>query len=209
MPHIRLWFSPGACSLAPHVALREAGIDFEPIEVTFESVSSEFVKLNPKKRIPVLAIDDEIITEIPAIMTAISQQKPDSNLLGRNDLEIVRTYEWMNWLSGTLHGQCFGTLYRPARFTSKPELHKDLQEHAIVTIKECFDSIEHQLSDIHAVGQGFTVVDAYLLVFWRWGNKTQGIDMTDYPRYSALASAVLDRASAKTVMDVERLSSRI
>lgn len=169
----------------------------------------EFRSINPKMRIPVLGIDDEIITELPAILTAISKLTPHLGLLGLNDMETVRVYEWMNWLSGTLHGQAFGALWRPQRFTSDPNLYSSLQRHAGGTIRGCFDDIEGRLSGIHSVGNAFTVVDAYLLVFWRWGKRI-GIDMEgNYPKYSALASAVLRRDSTKAAIEAELVASKI
>jgi glutathione S-transferase len=169
----------------------------------------EFRSINPKMRIPVLGIDDEIITELPAILTAISKLTPQLGLLGLNDMETVRVYEWMNWLSGTLHGQAFGALWRPQRFTSDPNLYSSLQKHAGGTIRGCFDDIEGRLSGIHSVGNAFTVVDAYLLVFWRWGKRI-GTDMEgNYPKYSALASAVLRRDSTKAAIQAELVASKI
>ena len=172
-------------------------------------LQEEFRSINPKMRIPVLGIDNEIITELPAILTAISKLAPQLNILGSNDMETVRAYEWLNWLSGTLHGQAFGALWRPQRFTDEPELYDSLKKRAVVTIRECFSDIEGKLSAAHSVGNSFTVVDAFLLVFWRWG-KSIGIGMEEsYPKYSALASAVLDRDSTKAAMETERIASKI
>jgi glutathione S-transferase len=160
-------------------------------------------------RIPVLGMDDEIITELPAIMTAISQLAPQFDMLGSNDMEIVRSYEWLNWLSGTLHGQAFGAFWRPQRFTDNPELHNSLKMHALVTIQDCFSDIEGKVTGTHSVGNSFTAVDAFLLVFWLWGKKI-GIDMEkNYSRYSNLASAVLNRESTKAAMEAERVASKM
>jgi glutathione S-transferase len=159
-------------------------------------------------RVPVLAVGDEIITELPAILTAISQLAPQVQLLGSNGMETVRAYEWLNWLSGTLHGQAFGALWRPQRFTSDPKLFEDLKQHASITIRECFNHIESQISSVYSVGTAFTAVDAFLLVFWRWGTLV-GIDMKNYPKYSALASAVLSRSSTQAALEAERAVSKI
>jgi glutathione S-transferase len=159
-------------------------------------------------RVPVLAIDEEIVTELPAILTAISLLAPQFNILGSNDMEIVRAYEWLNWLSGTLHGQAFGCLWRPHRFTGETQLHSSLKNHALVRIQECFGDIESKLLGAYSVGSSFTGVDAFLLVFWLWGKKIQ-IDMEgSYPRYSTLAFAVLNRDSTKAAMEAERIASK-
>jgi glutathione S-transferase len=198
-------------------ALREAALEFEAITIKIgindgieESlVLEKFRSINPKLRVPVLAIDENIITEAPAILTAVSKLVPHLNLLGSNDMETIRAYEWMNWLSGTLHGQGFGALWRPQRYTSDKDLYSNLQKHADVNIRDCYAEIEGRLSGVHSVGNAFTVVDAYLLVFWRWG-KNIGIDMgSEYPKYSALASAVLGRDSTKAAMEAEGIASKI
>ncbi|HWK66777.1 MAG TPA: hypothetical protein VNS34_17770 [Rhizobiaceae bacterium] len=111
MSEIKLWFSPGACSLAPHILLREIEAPFEAVKTSIPDgahLTEEFTQLNPKNRVPVLLLDGEVITELPAIATAISNLAPKRSLMGRTDLDMVRVYEWMNWLSGTVHGQGFG-----------------------------------------------------------------------------------------------------
>jgi len=97
--------------LAPHVLLHELGLRYTACETlvrTGATQSAEFARINPKKRVPVLSLDGEIITEVPAIATAIAGLAPERHLMGRTALEQARVYEWMNWLSGTLHGQGFG-----------------------------------------------------------------------------------------------------
>lgn len=108
MPEIRFWYAPGGCSLAPHILLHEVGAPLEAVETSLAKgahLTDEFARINPKKRVPVLSLDGEVITEIPAIATAISDLFPEQFLMGRTSLGHARVYEWMNWLSGTLHGQ--------------------------------------------------------------------------------------------------------
>jgi glutathione S-transferase len=123
MPQTKLYFAPGTCSLAPHILLREAGVEFEAIanSVTLKTVTfaEGFELLNPKMRVPVLVLDGVVITELPAIVTAIAQLVPNMRLMGKGQLETVRVYEWMNWLSGTLHGQAFGAFDFLATVISK------------------------------------------------------------------------------------------
>src|SRR5687767_6853213 len=120
MSTIRFWYSPGACSFAPHILLNEIGARFEPIKVPIADgahLTPDFARINPKQRLPVLALDDEVITELPAIATAISGLAPERRLMGASRLDSARVYEWMNWLSGTVHAQGFGAIWRPHRFT--------------------------------------------------------------------------------------------
>jgi glutathione S-transferase len=107
-PQIKLYYSPGACSMAAHLLLEDSGLAYESIPILRDDVAgkAEYTKnVNPKGQVPALWIDGEIITEAPAIITAISQLVPDKHYTGKTPLQIVRFYEWLNYLSGTIHGK--------------------------------------------------------------------------------------------------------
>lgn len=205
-PKIELFLSSGACSFAPHIILQESGL---PFTTTVISLRNGFPKdklhLNPKGLVPILFLDDENITEVPAILTAISQLVPSKQLLGRTNLEVVRTYEWLNWLSGKVHGQAFGGLFRPERFIESVDAHTDIKKKARVTTRECFVVIDAKLSGKKwAVGEEFTAVDAYLLVFYRWGVSVAKFDMEkDFPNYARLMKEVAKRESVLKAADAE------
>ncbi|KAL5346224.1 hypothetical protein V496_05451 [Pseudogymnoascus sp. VKM F-4515 (FW-2607)] len=210
MAPIKLWYSSGACSLAPHILLNETGIEFEPVKLDVHAgYPEEFRHINPKMRVPVLLIDSETITENPAIMTAISQLVPDKHLLGKTNLEVVRAYEWMNWLSGVLHGQAFGGLFRSARYSDDPTTYASIKAKALLTVQECFTTIDQDLSSGYAVGSSFTAVDAYLYVFYRWGTSV-GIDMKGkYPKYTNLVVNLVKRQSVQDALKVEGIESHV
>ncbi|PTB35746.1 uncharacterized protein TrAFT101_010592 [Trichoderma asperellum] len=146
---------------------------------------------------------------MPAILTAISALNPDCQLLGQNTTEIVRPYEWLNYLSGTFHGQGFGGLWRPERFVSDESLYPAVQEKARQTIKDCCAFVDGKLRDAkstNSVGNSFKGVDAFLLVFYLWGIRFN-IDMdTVYPLYAALAHRLLQRES---VIDARKVHVRM
>jgi glutathione S-transferase len=197
---IKFYYSPGSCSFAVHILLFEAKVAFEPMRIEMGNFPQEFLALNPKGRVPVIILkddneNDQVITEAPAILTAVSLQVPERKFLGSNNLENVRVYEWMNWLSGTLHGQAFGGLWRPDRFLNDhtEEDARRLRERAVETILSCYETIERKLnisftatSSPFAVGNALTVVDTYLAVFYRWGVRNLKLDMTRYQKYTAL-----------------------
>jgi glutathione S-transferase len=202
---IKLYMAPGACSLAPHILLYEVAASFTLVRLSVRTgFPADFAKINPKMRVPVLDLDGEIITEVPAILTAIAQLAPDRKLLGRRDLDAVRAYEWMNWLSGTLHGQGFGGLWRPQRFVDENQgLYKKIREKGRRTVEECFEGLEGRLKGEHAVGEEFSVVDVYLYVFWRWGCEI-GVNMVGrFPRFAALARRVSEREAAREALREE------
>lgn len=187
MHNIKFWFSRGSCSLATHTLLHESGLPFTPVETSVqkqETQSASFARINPKRRVPVLSFDDAVITETPAIALAISQWVPEKCLMGVSELDKVRVLEWMCWLSGEVHGQAFGGLFRPQRFTDDPALHESIQTKARLRVADAFKTIESKLGNAFAVGESLTVVDPYLLVFFNWGNEI-GFEMKDeYPTYA-------------------------
>lgn len=209
MPEIKLWYSPGACSLAPHICLRQAGVDFDLIKQKLASdgpsLPEEFRAINPKMQVPVLAIDGETITENPAIMTAIANLAPAKQLLGRTPMETVRVYELLAWLSSAVHSRGYGGLWRPQRFSDDPQVFDILKRKARLFIEECYDQVESQLVGIHAIGDSFTVADAYLFVFWRWGKRIDLNMEKKYPKFTKLASAVLKLKSTRAAMTAEEL----
>ncbi len=209
MPELRFWYAPGGCSLAPHILLHEIGAPFEAVQVSLANgahLTDEFARINPKQRVPVLSLDGEVITEVPAIATAISNLSPEQTLMGRTPLDRARVYEWMNWLSGTLHGQGFGGFWRPQRFSDDPNVFESIRVKGRKTISECFDLIETRLSGQHSTGDAFSAVDPFLFVFYRWGNGI-GIDMPEvYPKYTALAQALVQRKSASSALAAEGIN---
>lgn len=212
MSNIKYYYAPGACSLAPHILLRETGVDFEAIRVANLRVSpipEDFRRINPKMRVPVISIGDETITEAPAIITMVASLAPEKNLLGRTPLETVRVYEWMNWLSGTVHSLAFKPIFKPILFTADPAAYEGIKTKARETIKECFELIEGKLEGVYAVGGAYTAVDAYLLVFYRWGNVI-GVNMkVEYPKYTELIANLVQRAAVKTTLEVEEIESSL
>lgn len=195
MGEITLYYSPGACSLAPHILLQESGLEFSIHKEKTGQFTPALYALNPKGKIPVLALDNNtIITENPAIMNAISNLVPEKNLFGKTPFETVRVYEWLTWLSGTLHGQGFGLLFRFRRYIDDETQFEGLKQRGMAIVTDCFQIIERKLGDTgnakFAVGGEFTAVDAYLFVFHRWALGC-GIDMRGlYPRYTALYETV-------------------
>jgi len=198
-PKPTLYHWPGSSTLVSHIALIETKLPFTLTNAPDPS-SPYLLTLNPKGRVPILALDSStIITESPAVLTAIAHLAPEKNLLGRTPLETVRVYEWLNYLSGTVHGQAFGALWRPARFSDDVRIYEALKVGAFVTIRGCYRFIEDRLSGsgtAYAVGDDMTVVDPFLLVFYRWGLQELSWDMAkEYPAYAALISLVIKRES--------------
>lgn len=213
MSQVKFFFATGACSLCPHILLHEVGTDFEPIIVkrngTEVHFSDDFHRINLKMRVPVISINNQVITELPAVATAISSLAPEKYLMGRTPMETAKVYEWMNYLSGTLHAGGFGHLWRPERWTTStdPASLDVVKAKALETILEAYQYIEGRLNGVHAVGDYFTAVDPFLYVFYRWG-WIIGRDMLAYPKYSALVRNLETRSAVRVTLAKEELASQ-
>jgi glutathione S-transferase len=205
---LKLYYSPGACSLAPHIVLEEQGAPYQLELVSIaegKTRTPEYLAINPKGRVPVLMTEEgETLTEVPAICWYLSQQSSHPLLFPHDKLAGARALEWCNWLSGTVHAMAFGQIWRPQRFLSDEKLYPDLQAKGRADVLDHYASIERRLgSRDWAMGNAYTFVDAYLLVFFRWGNRI-GLDMrADYPGWTRHAERVAARAPVQRALQHE------
>jgi glutathione S-transferase len=206
---MRLFHSPGACSLAPHIVLEELGAPYtlELVSVAEgRTQSPDYLRINPKGRVPALAVGDELLTEAPAILLYLAMQAGGA-LYPADPMQQARALEWFNWLSGTLHTFAFGQLWRAQRFTAEPSQVDGVIAKGRENIAETFAMIEQKLAGrTWAVGDAYSVVDPYLLVFFRWGNRI-GTDMqAQYPAWTAHARRVLERPAVQRALEQEGIS---
>jgi glutathione S-transferase len=210
-PTYRLFHSPGACSLAPHIVLEELGVPYEPVRVVIaEGANSkpEYLSVNPRGRVPALWISDEagerVLTEAMAILVYLAQRHPQPALLPADPEGFVRALEWMGWLGSTMHQAGVRTVFRPERFTIDASGAPAIAAKGREAIRSGFADIEQRLAGRDsALEGGFSVVDPYLLVFYRWGNRC-GLSMrTDFPEYARLMDTVRARPAVKRVVERE------
>lgn len=217
-PRVEFYYAPGACSLAPHILLQLSSLQYEAIPFRpipeGHPLPDSFKLVNPKQRVPVITLSfpgensdkKEVITETPAVMTAISQLVPSLHLMERTDIEKVKVLEWMNYLSGTLHGQGFGMMFRPGRFSSDTSAHGGIMKRGKEMVEESFGFIEGRLrAGKWAMGDSVSGVDAYLLVFWRWGVQVGWKMGVKWPNYTGLVKKVADLDAMKATLEVEGL----
>jgi len=200
---MKLYYSPGACSLSPHIVAREAGIPIQLQKVNTKDKSMEgggdFWQVNPRGYVPVLELDNgERLTEGPAIVQYLADQKPDSGLAPKpGSLERYRLQEWLNFLTSEVHKQ-FSPLFKP----NTPEDYKPIAKQNIATR---FDWLDKQLAGKdYLLGKQFTVADAYLFVLTNWTKPTQ-IDLAKWPNIQAFNKRVAARAKVKEAMQFEGL----
>jgi glutathione S-transferase len=212
---LKLFYSPGACSLAPHIALEEAGAAFTPVLVDFKSTeqrSPAYLRINPKGRVPALSLGDWTVTENPAILQFVAQSYPDAKLWPTDLRSQAKCLEWMAWLSSGIH-VTYAHVRRAERYaTSEPAL-ADVRATGLTATRAIWGDVETRLAALAAAGpwvagQQFTVVDGYLFVFWTWGRGQHlGFDMAkDFPAWTAHAKRMLARPAVQRVLQREGLA---
>lgn len=210
-PVYKLFHSPGACSLAPHIVLEELGVPYEPVRVVIaEGANSkpEYLSVNPRGRVPALWIRDEagerVLTEAMAIMVYLAQRHPQPALLPSDPEGFVRALEWMGWLGSTMHQAGVRTVFRPERFTTDPASAPAIAAKGREAVRTGYADIERRLAGrSYAMNETFSAVDAYLLVFYRWGNRC-GLSMrSDFPEYARVMDTVRARPAVARVVERE------
>jgi glutathione S-transferase len=200
---MKLYYSPGACSLSPHIVLLEAGLPFTVEKTDLKTKKTEkgvdFLTVNPKGAVPTLVLDDgSVLTEGAAIVQYIADQKPDSGLAPRaGTLERYRLMEILNYLAAEVH-KSFGPLFNPA---TTP----DAKHAALDVVGKKFDWLSGHLgTKKFLLGDNFTVADAYLFTLLSWCNHV-GIELGKWPVLAAYEARVGHRPKVQEALKAEGL----
>ena len=200
---MKLYYSPGACSLSPHIALREAGLAFEPVLASTKSHQlpdgTDYYGINPLGYVPMLELDDGTrLREGPAIVQYIADQVPTKNLAPANGtLPRYRLQEWLTFIGTEIH-KTFSPLFNPAM----PEEAKKLSREKLATR---FAWIDGELKNKqYLMGDNFSVADGYLFTVSNWAKHTN-IDLAPYPNLIAYRDRVAARPAVQEAMKAEGL----
>ena len=200
---MKLYFSPGACSLSPHIALREAGLDFELEQVDLRAKQTksgaDFRKVNPKGMVPVLQLDSgDTLTEGPAIVQYVGDQNPASGIVPAcGTIERYHLMEWLNFVTSELHKN-FTPLFKP----TTPDEYKT---QARATLAERYAYLNEKLaSKSYLMGERFTVADAYAFTVTNW-TRLQKIDLAPWPNIVAFMERVRARPKVQEALKAEGL----
>lgn len=201
---MKLYYVPGACSLSPHISLREAGADFaiEKIDISTHRTESgeDFRAINPKARVPALVLEDgEVVTEGAAIVQYIADRFPAAGLAPDNGtLARTRLQEHLNFIASELH-KSFAPLFNPTASDEAKTTAKTL-------VADKLDHVENLLSDSRAylLGSQFSVADAYLFTVTNWTEPT-GIGLDRWPHLAAYAKRIGERPAVQAAMQAEGL----
>ena len=200
-----LYYSSGACSLVTHVALEEAGVKFAASRVAIaqgEHQRPDYLKVNPHARVPALEVSGQIITESIAILNFLALHfHADGSVPLEDPLVAARCNELLAWCASTVHIG-FAQLWRPERFTADPTAYPAIQQGGHAALAGFFAEIEGLAGDGWTVGDRFTAVNSYFLVFFRWGGRI-GADMSAFPRWAGLARRVAERPAVLRALATE------
>ena len=200
---MKLYYMPGACSLAPHIALREVGADFSIEKLNHADKTTEsgenFLEINPKGYVPALKLDDgQVLTEVAVVLQYISDHHPAAGLLPQRDtFERYRALEWLNYTATELH-KSFSPLFTPGT----PD---ETQQAAVEKLKTRFAPVNDRLADHEFVfGNTFSAIDAYVMVVASWHGFAK-VSMDPYPNVAAYVQRLMQRPAVAEAMKAEGL----
>lgn len=199
---MKLYFSPGACSLAPHIVLHEAGIAHEAVVAPTKTHKlpdgSDYYGVNPLGYVPLLELDDGArLREAAVIVQYIADLAPQKNLIpAAGTMARYRVLEWLNFIATELH-KGFGPLFNPAT----PE---DFKKAATLKLKSRLSWVDMQLEGREFLaGDHFGVADAYLFTVLGWAQRME-VDLSALEHINAFYSRVLSRAGVKAALAMEQ-----
>ncbi len=200
---MKLYYAPGACSLAPHIVAREAGIPLtlEKVDLRARTTASgrAFAEINPKGYVPAIEVrDGEVMTEVSALIQYLADQAPQAGLMPAvGTAERYQVLEWIGFVSTEIH-KGFGPLWNPA----SPE---EVKRAAKDKLFQRFAYIDQRLAgQSYLTGERFTVADAYLFTVTNWTNF-HGLSLTEYPNLAAFMSRVAARPKVQEALEAEGL----
>lgn len=198
---MKLYFSPGACSLAPHIVLREAGADVTLVKVDIArhltAHGEDYHGINPKGQVPLLELDDgQRLSEGPVIAQYVADRARHPTLMPpAGTIARYRVQEWQNFITSELH-KGFTTLFNPA-------LDAAAKRTLSAVLRRKFEWVDSQLADsAFLTGDGFTAADAYLFTVARWSGFV-ALDLSDLRHLQRFLATVADRPAVRQALQAE------
>ena len=200
---MKLYYSPGACSLSPHIALLEAGLPYDLVKVDLRAKKLEngddYLKVNPKGQVPALSLDNgELLTEGPVIVQMIADKAAGKNLApARDSAERYKLQEWLNFITTELHKN-FGPMFSPVLADDAKAFFKD-------RVMAKFKYIDGALAGRdYLMGKHFTVADGYLFTMLSWADRMK-FDLSAMPNLVAYKALVAARPKVQEALTKEGL----
>jgi glutathione S-transferase len=201
---MRLFYSPGACSLSPHIVLNELGLPFQAEKMDGKTHRTaggvDFYSINPKGQVPALQLDDgQVLTEGAVIVQYLADRKPEAKLAPpAGTMERYRLQEWLNFIATELH-KTMSPLFNPALTEEMKKMFKD-------RVSSRLDFVAKRLEkQPYLMGDAFSVPDAYLFTVLRWTQRFE-MDLGRWPAINAFAERMQGRPAVKAAMQTEGLT---
>jgi glutathione S-transferase len=200
---MKLYYAPGACSLAPHIVLREAGgkFDIERVDIPNKKTETgaDYWAINPKGYVPALQLDNgTVLTEVAVILQYIADQNPAAKLAPvYGSMERYHLMEWLNFIATEVHKQ-IGALFNP-------KMTPEMKQVQLAIIERRMNALDKMLAGKqYLMGDAFSVADAYLVNMMLWAKK-HNIDIAQWPNVAAVNARVGARAKVIEAMTAEGL----
>ncbi len=201
---MKLYYAPGACSMAPHITLREAGykFDLERVDLAKKQTASgeDYMRINPKGYVPALGLDDgQILTEVAVILQYLADRKPESGLAPKaGTMDRYRLMEWLNFIAAEIH-KSLGALFNP-------KITPEWKENQIGLFGRRCDFLARKLDgDQYLMGEKFSVADAYLFTILNWTHFLH-VDTSKWPTLKDYQARVAARPAVVETMKAEGLT---
>ena len=201
---MKLYFSPGACSLSPHIVLREAGAKFDLEQVDLREKKTkkgeDYWQINPKGQVPLLELDDGLrLSEGPAIVQYVADKNPSAGLVPvAGTIERYQVQGWLTHIGTELH-KTFGPMFRP----TTPDAYKAISKENLAAKYKNID--KHLAGRQYLTGDRFGVADAYLFTVTRWSPRVE-LDLSPFPNVGAFMERVAARPKVKEALAEEGLA---
>lgn len=201
---MKLFYMPGACSLAPHIVANEVGIDLELVKVDGKTKTTEtqqdFLATNPNGYVPALVLGDgELMTESSVLVQYLADQKPESGLMPKpGDMARYRVQQWLAFVATELH-KVFGAFFKPNTPEATKEINRELLAKRLAFVDGKLDG------RAYLMGDAFTAADAYLWTILGWA-KHVGIDLSSFANIQRYIGTVADRPAVQKALRAEGLA---
>ena len=206
---LTLYYAPNTCALASHIALEEAGAPYEARRLDFaaaEQTKPDYLKINPKGRVPALLTERGVITENPAILAYIAQAHPEAKLAPLDDpFAFAELQAFMSYLCSTVH-VAHAHRVRGARWADDPAAHESMKKKVPQSVGACFHLIERTMfRGPWAMGEAYTVADPYLFTLARW-LESDSVDPARFPRVLDHRNRMAERPAVRRALHAEGLA---
>jgi glutathione S-transferase len=200
---LKLYYATGSCALAPHIALIDAGANYQIVRLDFAKQDQRkpgYLAINPKGRVPSLITDQGVLTEIPALLVFIAQTFPQARLAPLDDaFALARVQAFNSYLCSTCH-VAHAHRVRGDRWADEPAALEAMRRKAPASVTQCFELIERDmLQGPWVMGETYTICDPYLFTLAQW-LEGDGVDLDKLPKVRAHRERMAQRANVRRAL---------